>query len=142
MKPEEFDGEVHVELIDDELRDDLEDNLSPFDRRMVRALATADSARKGVVMLRVVAAVVAASAIVGVGLRVMEPSEPWMPEGDGYRFPDLQQFASFLAAVATPLAFAGMVLAASYLLSVYAARLDMDMVLADEDVQQRASARD
>jgi hypothetical protein len=39
----------------------------------------------------------------------------------------------FLANIASPLAFAGIVLALSYLLQVAAARLDIDIVLADED---------
>lgn len=125
---------MELEDINDDNDVDAGDNeLSPSDRRMLRAMATADSAHKGVVVLRVIAAVVTMSAIVGYALSVLEYNRGEFVGGMNLRVPNRQQFALFLASVSTPLAFAGLIFAASYLVSVYASRLDMDIVLADED---------
>lgn len=107
--------------------------LTMWDRRMVAAIATATSARKGVLVLRIVAAVVATAAVVGDWMIVMDDN--WSDFASGR-----SQWGQFLSSVSVPVAFAGMVLAASYLLSVYAARLDMDIVLADDEEVGRMKA--
>lgn len=101
-----------------------------WERRVTRALETANTARKGVVILRVVAAVVAVASIVGNylywytrpevdGDLGFDTSEPWI-------------FGQLLVSTGSGLAFAGIVFGLSSLLSVYAARLDLDIVLANE----------
>jgi len=128
-------------------RDDFEDDAdvadigrSPADRMMMRAIATADSARTGVIALRVIAAVVATAAVIGYALNVMEYTVNDGEDGffGGVSVPDRKQLAVFLAGVSTPLAFAGLLVAASYLLSVYSSRLEMDIVLADEETPESA----
>ena len=103
--------------------------LSPADRQMVQALATVLSARKGVTVLRVVAAIVALTAVVGQGLNILDSADSF----EDLTISDRQLWASFLAGISVPLAFAGLILAASYLLEVYASRLDMDIVIAEQD---------
>jgi hypothetical protein len=130
---EDHDDDIEIEAVDDE--------LSPSDRRMLRAMASADSAHTGVVVLRVIAAVVAVSAVVGYALSVMEyeREDSGFMDGLSLAVPDRQQLAIFFASVSTPLAYAGLIFAASYLLSVYASRLDMDIVLADDDEADSAT---
>lgn len=105
--------------------------LSISDQRMLRAISSAQSARTGVTILQVLAAVVAVAAVVGSGLQV------WAFGDDTSRYGDSlsgrQAWAIFLSSVATPLAFAGLVLASSFILAVYSSRLEMDIVLADEE---------
>ncbi len=116
-----------------------ESALTLWDRRMVSAISTANAARKGVVVLRVIAAVVALAALVGNALTVLEfdnafsDASGWQQGG----FPDRYQWGQLLGSVAGPWAFAGLIVAASYLLSVYAARLDMDIILADNEETDR-----
>ena len=51
------------------------------------------------------------------------------------------QLGQFLVGFATPLAYGGLVFGASCLLAVYAARLDLDIVLSDQDeAEQRSPA--
>ena len=87
-----------------------------------------DSARFGVVTLRLIAVGVALASGVGQLLAAMDRTD-----GPGYSFTSRQQWMVFLTGIAVPLAFAGLLVAASYLLAVYAARLDMDIVLADDN---------
>jgi len=115
--------------------------LTMWDRRMVAAIQTANAARKGVKLLRVFAAVVVAIAAAAFWLAVFyEPEQ----SGNGAfgivsdtRTPDRIQWAQFLSAMVTPVFYAALVVAASYLLAVYAARLDMDIILADDEELSR-----
>jgi hypothetical protein len=117
---------------------DSTDDLSPWDRRVLAAMGTAQAARTGVVVLRVIAGVVAVASIVGNYLWVTS-FDSRGSSGDGLlglesiSVADRQQVGQFLTGVAAPLAFAGVLVAASYLLAVYAARLDLDVVRSDED---------
>ncbi|MGD9795507.1 MAG: hypothetical protein AB7V43_18740 [Acidimicrobiia bacterium] len=95
-------------------------------------MATADSARLGVVILRVISVVVAVATVAGNTLTVLELGS----DGGFLSRPGVvgrQQWGYFLTGIAGPLAFAGLILAASFVLAVYAARLDMDIVLAGDD---------
>ena len=116
----------------DEQSEDVDDiKFTPWDRRVIAAIDVAHSARLGVLILRVLAAVVAIAAIVGTGLYTFSD-----PESSG-QVPstpiDRQTIGYFLAGISNPLAFAGVVFALSYLVQIAASRLDIDIVLSDED---------
>lgn len=109
--------------------------FSPWDRRVISAISVAESARFGVLVLRVSAAVVAGFAIIGAALALFSDIES---QGVSFDQPvDRQTVGRFLAEIANPLAFAGIVLALSYLIQIAAARLDIDVVLSDEDESDR-----
>jgi hypothetical protein len=100
------------------------------------------SAKVGVVVLRVISGVSVAATLIGNYLYIFGRNEP-----DGAAFDTITSdrftFGQFLASVATPLAFAGIVLALSFVVSIYAARLDLDIVLADEqEVESRGDVTD
>ena len=106
--------------------------FTQWDRRMIAAMNVAHAARRGVVVLRVAAVVIAAFAVVGTAIVLFSD----FSDDGGAVFDttiDRRTVGQFLASIANPLAFAGIVLALSYLLQVAAARLDIDIVLADED---------
>jgi hypothetical protein len=117
--------------------------MLPWERRVVRSIITANSARVGVVVLRVLAVVIAAAAVVGELLYVTAIDDRGgssLSPIDDPGAPAKLKWAIFLQGIASPLAFAGLVLAASFLVAVYAARLDLDIVQADDeefDVEQR-----
>ena len=111
--------------------------ISPWDRRVVRSLEIAESARRGVLALRVIAAVVAAATVIGNFLYIFAGDNG----GGNFGFSNLTQrfqLGQFLAGVATPLAFAGLVFGLSYLVEINSARLDLDIVLDDTEETQRA----
>lgn len=114
--------------------DDLK--LTPWDRRVIAAINVADGARKGVLLLRVTAALVAIFAIVGGALAYFSDVESTDGMGFGGNL-DQQTVGYFLASIASPLAFAGLVLALSYLMQISASRLDIDIVLSDADETER-----
>jgi hypothetical protein len=106
--------------------------FTQWDRRMIAAMNVAYAARRGVVVLRVAAVVVALATVIGTALAVFSD----VTDAGNIVFEtsiDRVTVGRFLANIASPLAFAGIVLALSYLLQVAAARLDIDIVLADED---------
>ncbi len=106
--------------------------FTQWDRRMIAAMNVAHAARRGVVVLRVAAVVVALATVIGTALAVFSD----VTDAGNIVFEtsiDRVTVGRFLANIASPLAFAGIVLALSYLLQVAAARLDIDIVLADED---------
>ena len=106
------------------------ERATPWDRRVVGAMNVADSAKTGVVVLRVTAALVVAASLIGNYLYIFgrDLNDGASLDGSSLRF----NVGQFLGSVATPLAFAGIVFGMSFLLAVYAARLDLDIVLADE----------
>ncbi|MFZ4718578.1 MAG: hypothetical protein ACOYMR_04090 [Ilumatobacteraceae bacterium] len=106
--------------------------FTPWERRLVSAIEVADAARVGVVILRVVAAVSAAAAILGLVLLIFFQNAADSPLGSG-GLGGRQQWGQFLQSVATPLAFAGIVFGLSYVVQIAAARLDVDIVMADAD---------
>ena len=109
-------------------------DLTAGDQRTVRAMITVNTARTGVVVLRVIAAVVVLAAVIGTGLVTAEfASRAEEPDAILGReiTPDHVYWAQFLLGIATPIAFAGMIVAASYLLSVYAARLELEIAQTD-----------
>ncbi|MEN9647182.1 MAG: hypothetical protein RL238_3851 [Actinomycetota bacterium] len=106
--------------------------FTQWDRRMIAAINVAHAARQGVMVLRVAAVVIALAAVIGTALVLFSD----VSDAGGAMFEttiDRQTVGQFLASIASPLAFAGIVLALSYVLQVAAARLDIDIVLADED---------
>ena len=105
--------------------------MSLADRRVLRAMSTADSAHTGVVVLRVLAALVTVAAIAGYALGALDYGRRASDGLGGGR--SRQQLEFFLIGVSTPLALTSVIFAASYLVGVYAARLDMDIVLANEN---------
>jgi hypothetical protein len=110
--------------------------FTPWDRRVIAAIDVADGARRGVLFLRVAAAVIACAAVVGSALFIFSDTTS---QGVTYAATfDRQAVGRFLAGVANPLAFAGIVFALSYLVQISAARLDVDIVLADEDEPESA----
>ncbi len=112
--------------------DEVKDiSFTPWDRRVVAAINVVAAARRGSVILRVIAAVVAIVGVVGAALTYF-----WNDALNGVVSPgtfDGQRWGLFLLASANPLAVAGIVLALSFVVDVAAARLDIDIVLADED---------
>ena len=81
-------------------------------------------------MLRVIAAIVVAATVIGNFLISFgrNDDESLFDDSTTDRF----TVGQFLGSVATPLAIAGIVFGMSFLLAVAAARLDLDIVLADE----------
>ena len=105
--------------------------FTPWDRRMIAAIEVANGARRGVLILRVSAVLIAVAAVVGNALATFSEIEQ-----NGIVFEqdvDPSTVGRFLAGIANPLAFAGIVFALSYVVQIAAARLDIDIVLADED---------
>ena len=119
-----------IELMDT----DSDGGLTLWDTRMVAAIGTLQAARRGVIVLRIVAALVVLASTLGNSLIVFRD-----------RYSDFatakDKWAELLSSLAVPCSFAGMVLAASYLLAVYAARLDMDIILADDDEESKRRDR-
>ena len=116
----------------DEQSEELDDiKFTPWDRRVIAAIDVAEGARRGVLILRVLAAVVAVFAIVGGALSSF--SDLNSDDITVERSIDRLTVGYFLAGIANPLAFAGVVLALSYLVKISASRLDLDIVLSDED---------
>lgn len=98
---------------------------------MIAAIEVANGARRGVLILRIAAVVIAVAAVVGTALEAFSD----IPSGGAMIRRELDRFTvgQFLAGIANPLAFAGIVFALSYVVQIAAARLDIDIVLADED---------
>ncbi len=105
--------------------------FTPWDRRMIAAIEVANGARRGVLILRVSAVLIAVAAVVGNALATFSDVQ----QNDAIFEQDVDPFTvgRFLTGIANPLAFAGIVFALSYLVQIAAARLDIDIVLADED---------
>lgn len=106
--------------------------FTPWEQRLVAAIQVAQGARVGVVILRVVAALAAGFALLGVALLVFVQDDSGAIFGDG-GLTGRQQWGQFLQSVAAPLAFAGIVFGLSYVVEIAAARLDVDIVMADDD---------
>lgn len=120
-----------VELLDVE-------PATTWDRRVVSAYEVVYAARRGVVVLRVIAVVVALLTILGSALYYFSDSDDggFLVENSV----DRQTIGQFLLSIVVPLSFAAMVLSLSYLVQISAARLDVDIVVADDD--QTADSKD
>ena len=103
----------------------VHDGTLASDRHAVRALMTASSARLGVVVLRVAALVLATAEIVGSAILVFDGTSDV-----GFTDRRRTQWATFVTSVAGPLTFVGLLVAASFVLAIYASRLEMDVVIA------------
>ncbi|MDO8363773.1 MAG: hypothetical protein Q7V88_12810 [Actinomycetota bacterium] len=128
---------MHSNPLEDGEIDEVE--LSPSDRQMIRAMATAQSAQSAVGALRGFAVVAAIVVVVGQALSALDYVSPQNrdslfadPE------PDRNQWAVFLTGISIPLVLVGLLVVASYVLAVYAARLDMDIVIAEQNEQDEA----
>jgi hypothetical protein len=105
--------------------------VTEWDKRVVGALGAVYAARRGVLVLRIIAAVAALAAIIGSALYTFSDANygGFVQEVTI----DRRLVGQFLVTAANPLAFAAVVLALSYLIEISAARLDVDVVVADED---------
>lgn len=107
-------------------------DLTPWDRRVIRAIDISNVARKGAQLLRIAAGVIAIATLVGA----------WLTTFSDGSFGDSDtryKIGAFIGSVVGSLTLAGLLVAASLLVDLYASRLDLDIVLADED---EASASD
>ena len=107
--------------------------LTAWDRRVVRAIQVSESARAGVIVLRIAAAIVVLSSVVGTWL-VLYGADDTGDEVIQSSLTGRIKIGQLLTTIASPLAFAAVVFGLSFVLSVYASRLDLDIVLADEQV--------
>ena len=85
-------------------------------------------------MLRVAALVLATAEIVGSAILVFDGTSDV-----GFADRRRTQWATFVTSVAGPLTFVGLLVAASFVLAIYASRLEMDVVIA---VQNESAERD
>lgn len=117
--------------------DDFEDDELTFtssDRDIITAINTARYGRRAVGAVRVGAVVVGLVATIGNALTALEYRTPSTQDSlFADPTPDRQQWAVFLNGLATPLALALLVYAASFLLALYCSRLEMDIVIAEQD---------
>jgi hypothetical protein len=111
--------------------------ISPWDRRVVRSLEIAESARRGVLALRLIAAFVAAASVVGTYLYVFALDDASGTFGVS-NLTDRYKIGQFLASLATPIAFAGLVFGLSFVVAINGARLDLAIVLDDADETEGA----
>ena len=122
-------------MLDDEIGPEI---VTAWDRRVVRSLEIADTAHAGVRILRGIAVLSAAAAVLGTWLYVYGQED--FDSGDfDFRLPDRVLLGQFLSNVATPLASSGLVLGLTFLLAVHAARLDLEIVLADREESGRST---
>ena len=122
---------------DDDTGNDVE--LTSWDRRVVAAIGVVGAARNGAMVARVVSIVAAAAALIGSAIAAFWYQESTYNPMTGLDSSEwkfrwtLHGFGLFLQYLAAPLAFAAIVFALSYTVEVAAARLDIDIVLADDD---------
>ena len=110
-----------------------ENKQTEWDRRVVRSMVTADSARRAAVLLWILAGAIVVAALAGALLTVTSSS---------YGSVDSRATIGFvLGSVWASLGYAGIVLAAGLLVRLYAARLDLDIVRSDEEETDRAEAQ-
>jgi hypothetical protein len=86
-----------------------------------------DRMRRGARTLRWCALLLATITVVGSWLTTYTTDEGFSPYGEGWA-----RFGQFLTGLSWSLGFAGIVLAASFIVAAYAARLDLEQSLADE----------
>lgn len=116
------------------------EKVTAWDKRVIRSLEIANTAHVGVRVLRWIAALSAAASVVGTWLYVYGQDDVGTDEI--FDLPDRLLLGQFLSNVATPLAFSGLVLGLSFLLAVHAARLDLDIVLADNEESGRSASEE
>lgn len=102
-------------------------------RPVMSARVIVDRARRGAAVLRLLAWLVAALAIIGNALRFVDGDTTAVDGGLSVGVSaNRQDFGHFLTAVSFPLALAGVLAGCSFLLRSSAARLDLAIVLAHE----------
>ena len=106
--------------------------MTPWDRRVVRALGASDAARRGALILRVLSGVIAAVGLIGSAL--------YLSSGFVGSYGTRAKAGWFLQQIAVPLGIGGVVLGLSFLVEVYASRLDLDIVASDEDETEAKQA--
>jgi hypothetical protein len=97
-----------------------DDVLTPLDRSVVGSFQSAEFARQGARVLRYVAGLIALCAIVGEYLVISDKEYRDLSGGRKVGF--------FLSSIASPLAIAGLVAAASLLVTAYIAGLELGSV--------------
>jgi hypothetical protein len=114
--------------------------MTTADRSIIEAINTAQASRKGIATLRAASLAVALFAIVGNAFNALDYSLPTNPDSL-FVDPHLQrqQWAIFLTGVATPLGLAALLFAASFLLAVHCSRLEMDVVIAEQNESDEPS---
>lgn len=106
--------------------------LTSWDRRVIRAVATADTARKAALLLRWVAGVIAVTGVVGYALLTVRDYGFEDSALGSIETPDRYQVGTFLVGAMWSLGLAGVIVGVSFLVEIYASRLDLDIVDADE----------
>lgn len=105
------------------------ESLSALDRSVVRSLESIEFARQGARVMRYVAVAVVVCAAIGQYLILAD--DEFADLGTG------RKVGSFLSGIATPFAIAGLIAAASFVVTAYVAGLEMHSVtndaLADDD---------
>lgn len=111
-----------------------QEGLTSWDKRVVRAIETADHARTGVKLLRAISLLIVGASVIGNYMVIFDRQDEIGDQSGIFKSLHTNRLSvgEFLTAIAGPCAFAALVFAASLMLSVYASRLDMDIVIADE----------
>ncbi|HEY7627103.1 MAG TPA: hypothetical protein VH761_08540 [Ilumatobacteraceae bacterium] len=112
---------------------------TPWDQRVVRAMSVADSARSWANVLRVIGLLVIAGSLVGNYLLIY--NDDFADFGDG-GLSGRVKLGQLLQQSVFPVAFGGVVLALSFFVMVHASRLDLDIVIADNDETTGPAADD
>ena len=107
-----------------------------WDRRVVRAMSVADSARNWAASVRVIGLLVIVGSLLGNYLLIYRND---FEEFDDAGLSGSLKLGQFLQQATFPVALGGVVLALSILVNVYASRLDLDIVLADNDETNRSA---
>lgn len=115
-----------------------EGELTAWERRLIGAIGVVAAARKGALAARVASIIIAAGALVGVAILSF-----WTEKYPEYSYGGptvswefewtMHNLGQFFQGVAAPLAFAAIVFAVSCMIEVAAARLDIEIVLADDE---------
>jgi hypothetical protein len=125
------DGLGHCVPMADDVAEQELTRATGWDRRVVAAFEVVYAARRGVLILRIAAALIAVIAVVGSALFHFSDNSVYVSFNDAGI--TRQVVGQFMQDIAVPLASAAVVLALAYLVEIAAARLDVDIVVADED---------
>ena len=101
--------------------------MSPRPRPMRIRTLPGDRMRRGARTLRWCALLLTTFTVVGSWLTTYTTDEGFNPYGEGW-----PKFGQFLSGLSWTLGFAGIVLAASFIVAAYAARLDLEQSLAEQ----------
>jgi hypothetical protein len=102
-------------------------------RPVLTAMAVVDGARRGVRLLQLISLTVAATAVIGNSLEFFQDPTSVGANGFSVATPaDRANFGDFLSALSLPLGLAAMIFGFSFVLKNAVARLNLDMVLANQ----------